>query len=41
MGVTPLETYARGEDMYETITAMLRKTRIDLKQVVSVTLYLW
>ncbi len=37
LGVMPLETHTRGEDIYEAIKEMLIKRRIDLKQVVSVT----
>ncbi|XP_045105202.1 SCAN domain-containing protein 3-like [Portunus trituberculatus] len=37
LGVTPLETHTRGEDIYAAIKEMLRKRGIDLKQVVSVT----
>lgn len=37
LGVTPLETHTRGEDIYEAIKEMLQKRRIDVKQVVSVT----
>lgn len=37
LGVTPLETHTRGEDIYAAIKVMLRKRGIDMKQVVSVT----
>ncbi|CAL9707870.1 unnamed protein product [Knipowitschia caucasica] len=37
LGVTPLETHTRGEDIYAAIKEMLTKRGIDMKQVVSVT----
>lgn len=37
LGVTPLETHTRGEDIYAAIKVMMRKRGIDMKQVVSVT----
>ncbi|XP_077312023.1 SCAN domain-containing protein 3-like [Lithobates pipiens] len=37
LGVTPLETHTRGQDIYEAIKEILRKRKIDLKKVVSVT----
>lgn len=37
LGVTPLETHTRGEDIYAAIKEMLRKRGIDMKQVISAT----
>ena len=37
MGLTPLETHTRREDIYEAIKKMLLKRGIDLTKVVSVT----
>ena len=37
MGLTPLETHTRQEDIYEAIKEMLLKRGIDLTKVVSVT----
>ena len=37
LGLMPLETNTRGEDIYEVIKEMLTKRKINLKQVVSVT----
>lgn len=37
LGLMPLETHTRGEDIYEGIKEMLTKREINLKQVVSVT----
>ena len=38
LGVTPLQTSTRGEDMYLAIKGMLRKRGIEPKQVVSITI---
>lgn len=37
LGVTPLKTHTRGEDIYAAIKEMLRKKGIDMKRVASVT----
>ncbi|CAM4733374.1 unnamed protein product [Leuciscus chuanchicus] len=37
LGVTPLQTSTRGEDIYLVIKEMLKKRAIELKQVVSIT----
>ncbi|CAM4570071.1 unnamed protein product [Leuciscus chuanchicus] len=37
LGVTPLQTSTRGEDIYLAIKEMLKKRAIELKQVVSIT----
>ncbi|XP_078031645.1 general transcription factor II-I repeat domain-containing protein 2A-like [Epinephelus lanceolatus] len=37
LGVTPLETHTRGEDIYAAIKEILRNRGIDLKWIVSVT----
>ena len=37
LGLTPLETHTRREDIYEAIKEMLSKRGIDLTKVVSVT----
>ncbi|XP_026068491.1 protein ZBED8-like [Carassius auratus] len=37
LGVTPLQTSTRGEDIYLPIKEMLKKRAIELKQVVSIT----
>lgn len=39
MGVTPLETHKREEDIYGTMKELLRKRRLDLKQVVTLSIY--
>lgn len=37
LGIATLETHTRGQDIYEALKEMLRKRKIDIKQVVSIT----